>query len=84
MLLILLNVLEQIQENNDPTRSKKIPILKLPRFFPHRKGGEKNTAIPKLELFLPEWSRSYIVLALGRGRLEKNHFISLKRGIFRV
>ena len=37
----------------------------MPRFSPHRKGGKKR-GFTKLELFLPEWSRSYIVLALDK------------------
>ena len=33
--------LEQRQNKNDSIQSKIIPILKLPRFSPHRIGGEK-------------------------------------------
>ena len=64
--------LEQRQYEKDSIQSKIIPILKLPRFFPHRIGDEKSAAISKLELRLTEWSRSYIVLALGsKNRREK-------------
>ena len=38
-------VLEQRQNKNDSIQSKIIPILKLPRFFPHRLGGEKARQI---------------------------------------
>ena len=56
--------LEQRQNKNDSIQPKIIPILNLPRFFPHRLGGEKARQL-NLELFLAEWSRSYIDLALG-------------------
>ena len=50
---------------NDSIMSKIIPILKLPRFFAtYTVHWGKTAAISKLELFLTEWSRSYIVLAL--------------------
>ena len=38
-------LLEQRQDKNDSIQSKIIPILKLPRFFPHRLGGEKARQI---------------------------------------
>ena len=51
------------KNKNDSLQSKIIPTLKLPR-FPLSVQEVKNAAISKLELFLTEWSRSYIVLAL--------------------
>ena len=56
--------LEQRKNKNDSIQSKIIPILKLPLFSPYHIGGEICAAISKLELFLTEWSRSYIALAL--------------------
>ena len=46
-------------EQRQNKKSEVIPILKLPLFSPDRVGGEKAR-----QLFLTEWSRSYIVLAL--------------------
>ena len=56
--------IEPRQYKNDSIQSKIIPRLKLPLFCPDRKGGEKARQFQSLELFLTEWSRSYIVLAL--------------------
>ena len=42
---LLQNTLEQIQNKNDSIQLKMIPILKLPRFSPHRLGGEKARQI---------------------------------------
>ena len=44
-LHILLNLLEQRQNKNDSIQSKRIPILNLSGFFPHRIGGEKERQI---------------------------------------
>ena len=52
------------QYKNDSIQSTKIPILKLPLFFPHLYGKGKSAVISKLEPFLSEWSRSYLVFAL--------------------
>ena len=56
-----------MQNKNESIQSKIIPILKLPRFFPNHTGGArwKGAANSKLEIFLTEWSRSYIVFALA-------------------
>ena len=56
--------LEQRQYKNDSIQSKKIPILNLPRFFPHRVDDEKQRQLQSRILFSTEWSCSYIVLAL--------------------
>ena len=52
-------ILEQRQNKNDSIQPKIIPILKLPRFFPHRLGGEKARQIQGWNYY-----RSYIVFAL--------------------
>ena len=54
--------LEQRQYKNDSIQSKVIPTLNLPRPITTTRG--KKEGISKLELFLTEWNRSYIVLAL--------------------
>ena len=61
-LEIIKDLLEQRQDKNYSIQSKIIPILKLTRFFPHL---IKRAAISNWELFLTEWSRSNIILALA-------------------
>ena len=56
-------ILKQRQNKNDSIQSKIIPILKLPRFFPYRIGGEKGRQF-QTWIFLTEWSRLYIAFAL--------------------
>ena len=46
------NQLEQRQNKNDSIQSKIIPILKLPRFSPHRIGGEKARQFQSWNYFL--------------------------------
>ena len=56
--------LQRRQYKNDVIQSKTILILKLPGFFLAVYKWWKIPAISKLELYLTEKSRSYIVLAL--------------------
>ena len=72
MLNNLSFALEQRQNKNDSIQLEIIPILKLPLFSPDRIGGEKSAAISNTKLFLTEWSRSYIVLALI-GHSNRHH-----------
>ena len=58
------NKLELRQYKNDSIQSKKLPILKLPGFFPRRVGEWKSAANSNLKAFLTELSPSYIVLTL--------------------
>ena len=59
-----MRLLEQRLKKNDSIQSKMIPILKLPRFFPRRIGGEKARQFQTWNFFWNELSRSHIVLAL--------------------
>ena len=54
-------MLEQRQYKIDSIKSKIIPVLKLPCFFSHRKGGEKARQFQYWN-FLFEWSRFNIFL----------------------
>ena len=45
------NYLEPRQIKNNPIQSKIIPILKLPRLFPHYLGGEKVRQFQSWNLF---------------------------------
>ena len=63
VVLMFFFTLELIHHINDSIKSKIVPILKLPRFFTTYTVYGK---IAKLELFLSEWSRSYIVFALAK------------------
>ena len=48
----------------DSIQLKIVLVLKLPHFYPHRKGGEKAQQF-QIGTFLTELSRSDIFLALG-------------------
>ena len=57
--------------------SKKISVknnsdFEIATFFHHLYGKGNSVANSKLELFLTEWSRSYIVFALARTAFSSN------------
>ena len=65
---MILTFWELLDANIDQARAilnsvRKIPILKLPRFHPTYTVREKRGNF-NIEIFLTEWSRSYIIFAL--------------------
>ena len=57
-------ILEQRQYKKDSIQSKKNSNFEISALFHQLYGEEKSAANSKLELFMTEWSRSYIVFAL--------------------
>ena len=65
----LMTITNRLLERNSEVRTyislAKIPILKLPRFFPHCLGDDKNGNF-KIGIVSTEQCRSYIFLPLGQ------------------